>query len=222
VRWASDTSGGVLERPADAVTARERSRWEVPAISWTAALGPPDSAAAAGSAGLAVLLRGPQGVSAGPDHLGVSLLRGPTWPDPSADNGPQRQTVALMPCPGGWRAAGVPEQALRLREPLWLRPASAAPEGAAAPAAAGPPPPALPPLGEDLQLIALTADPSPGVVRLAVQNLGPCRRRLTPGPGWRVLEVVDGLHGAPMPAEGAPEEIRPWALRFFRVQRIVA
>ncbi|MEB3264669.1 MAG: glycoside hydrolase family 38 C-terminal domain-containing protein, partial [Synechococcus sp.] len=223
VRWASDTSGGVLERPAEPVTERERSRWEVPAISWTAALGAPGSASARQAAGLAVLLRGPQGVSAGADHLGVSLLRGPTWPDPSADNGLQRQTVALMPCPGGWRAAGVPEQALRLREPLWLRPASAAPESTAAPATATVPPPlALPPLDDDLQLIALTDDPAPGVVRLAVQNLGPCRRRLDPGPGWRVLEAVDGLYGAAVSSDGSPEAIRPWALRFFRVQRIVA
>jgi alpha-mannosidase len=114
VRWAADTSGGVIERPAAAVTARERSRWEVPVISWLAA-------EAAGS-GLAVLLDGPQGASGTPERLGVSLLRAPTWPDPGADNGPQRLRLALMPCAGGWRQAGAAAQAMRFREPPWLRP----------------------------------------------------------------------------------------------------
>jgi alpha-mannosidase len=110
-RWAADCTGGVLERPAQPRTPREQARWEVTALSWVA------------SAGLAVLLDGPQGVSAGPERLTVSLLRAPTWPDPGADNGWQRQRLALMPAPGGWRQAGVPQQARRLREPLWLHPA---------------------------------------------------------------------------------------------------
>ena len=114
LRLAADTSGGVIERPAAAVTARECSRWEVPVISWLAA-------EAAGS-GLAVLLDGPQGASGTPERLGLSLLRSPTWPDPGADNGPQRQRLALMPCAGGWRQAGAAEQAVRFREPPWLRP----------------------------------------------------------------------------------------------------
>ena len=36
VRWATDTSGGVIERPAEPQTNRERSRWEVAAIGWLA------------------------------------------------------------------------------------------------------------------------------------------------------------------------------------------
>ena len=114
LRLAADTSGGVIERPAAAATARERSRWEVPVISWLAA--------EAAASGLALLLDGPQGASVTPELLGVSLLRAPTWPDPGADNGPQRLRLALMPCAGGWRQAGAAEQAVRFREPPWLRP----------------------------------------------------------------------------------------------------
>jgi alpha-mannosidase len=76
VRVAADTSGGVIERPASPITAREMARWELPVISWAA------SQAAAPGGGLAVLLDGPQGVDWDADRLGVSLLRGPTWPDP--------------------------------------------------------------------------------------------------------------------------------------------
>ena len=146
-RWAADTSAGVIERPGHPRTARERSRWEAAAISWVAA------------ADLAVLLDGPQGVSAEGARLSVSLLRAPTWPDPGADNGFQRQRLALMAAPGGWRAAAVPQQARRLREPLWLRPiasrpgergawhasGSAAAPGAGLDGCSGPPAPSAPP-----------------------------------------------------------------------------
>ena len=67
VRFAADTSGGVIERPAQPRTARERERWEVPVVSWLA------SQSAAPGGGLAVLLEGAQGVDAVVDRLGVSL-----------------------------------------------------------------------------------------------------------------------------------------------------
>jgi alpha-mannosidase len=105
LRWAADAPAGVLERPAEPRNPREAARWEVPALAWLASV---EGGAAGG--GLAVLLDGPQGVDATPERLGVSLLRGPTWPDPGADNGWQRQRLALMPCPEGWRPAGVPGQ----------------------------------------------------------------------------------------------------------------
>ena len=150
-RWAADTSAGVIERPAAARTPREQARWEVSAISWVAA------------AGVAVLLDGPQGVSAAADRLSVSLLRAPTWPDPGADNGWQRQRLGLMAAPAGWRPARVPQQARRLREPLWLRPrqlaesreAGALQTEACPVAGHGWHWPVLPPLGDDLRLVGL-------------------------------------------------------------------
>jgi alpha-mannosidase len=116
VRVAADTSGGVIERPASPITAREIARWELPVISWVA------SQAAAPGGGLAVLLDGPQGVDWDADRLGVSLLRGPTWPDPGADRGWHRQRMALMPITGSWNAAGVTQAAIAFREPGWWGP----------------------------------------------------------------------------------------------------
>tara|TARA_B110000003_G_scaffold145465_1_gene146468 strand:- start:2281 stop:4962 length:2682 start_codon:yes stop_codon:yes gene_type:complete len=116
VRVAADTSGGVIERPATPITAREIARWELPVISWVA------SQAAAPGGGLAVLLDGPQGVDWDADRLGVSLLRGPTWPDPGADRGWHRQRMALMPITGSWNAAGVTQAAIAFREPGWWGP----------------------------------------------------------------------------------------------------
>ena len=221
-RWAADTSGGVLERPATPVTAREQARWEVAAISWLA------SCTAGG--GLAVLLDGPQGVSAQADRLGVSLLRAPTWPDPGADNGWVRQRLALLPCPGGWRSAAVPAQAQAFREPLWLRPAPSSPDPASSapcalaapgPALASPPAPgfaprpALPPLPAGVQLVGLrrlgasgdAPDPDGGVGGMAgetavltLHNLTPVRQRVVLGPHWRLLEFLDGLD-QPLPGQ---------------------
>jgi alpha-mannosidase len=201
-RWAADTSGGVIERPAVARTPRERERWEVPAISWMASEN--------GAGGLAVLLDGPQGVSAGPERLGVSLLRGATWPDPGADNGWQRQRLGLMACPEGWRGAAVPQQARRLREPLWCAPA----EGEA-PAGWTP----LPPLGDDLALVSLRpAGDGGGDVILSVQNEGPRRRRLDPGPHWSLLERLNGLDGR---VGGAGiDGLGPWQLGFWRLRAV--
>ena len=189
VRLAADTAGGVLERPAAALTAREQARWEVPVVSWMA------SQAAAGAGGLAVLLDGPQGVSAQGERLGVSLLRAPTWPDPGADNGPQRLRLALMPCAEGWRQQGVPRAARRFREPLWLRPS-----------VGGPAPEAMAALdfGSDaVELIAMRPLEHPGQAQITLHNLSPQRQRLRWPEGWRVEPPLD--------------QLRPWQLASVRI-----
>ncbi|MCP9942232.1 alpha-mannosidase [Cyanobium sp. ATX 6E8] len=205
-RWAADTSGGVLERPAQAVTAREQARWEVPAISWLASV-------AAGGEGLAVLLDGPQGVSACPEQLGISLLRAPTWPDPGADNGFQRLRLALLPCSSGWSPAQVPQQAVAFREPFWLRPAVA--QGRPGRRQA------FPPLGEGLLLLGCRPSGEGGAVVLTVQNCSPARRRLELGSAWHLLERLDGLDQPLLRTQasgGDPWLLMPWSLGFWRIR----
>ena len=227
-RWAADTSGGVIERPTAPRTAREQVRWELPVISWMASAGADRRgkarAAEAGRDGqgggdLAVLLDGPQGVSAGPGLLGVSLLRAPTWPDPGADNGWQRQRLALLPCPEGWCAADVPAQAMAFREPLWLRPAIHQAEPGLREA--------LPPLAPGLQLISLrpravrdgaVPDASgrgaciPGEAQITVQNLTPARQRLDLGPHWQLVAKLDGAGDGTPCGPNAPAGLAPWQL----------
>jgi alpha-mannosidase len=48
----------------------------------------------------------------------LSLLRGPTHPDPTADLGAHRFTYALLPHPGDFRGAGIIEAAEDLNAPL--------------------------------------------------------------------------------------------------------
>ncbi|QNI71776.1 alpha-mannosidases/ glycoside hydrolase family 38 [Cyanobium sp. NS01] len=207
-RWAADTSGGVLERPAVAVTAREQARWEVAAISWLATAGR--------GGGLAVLLDGPQGVSCDAGRLGVSLLRAPTWPDPGADNGRRRQRLALMAAAPTWAQAAIPDHAQVFREPLWLGRAASAGDRRAAPLDG------LPPLAEGLALLGLwpsreTSKGTPAQAVIAVANQSACRRRLELGPGWTVLARVNGLEETV--AAGQDRELQPWQLGFWRLSR---
>jgi alpha-mannosidase len=166
VRVAADTSGGVIERPASPITARERARWELPVISWMA------SQAAAPGGGLAVLLDGPQGVDWDADRLGVSLLRGPTWPDPGADRGWHRQRMALMPITGSWNAAGVTQAAIAFREPGWWGPQ---------PAKAKEWFPALP-----VTLTPISVQKSTDGISCRALNAGPARCLWRPGHPWLV------------------------------------
>jgi alpha-mannosidase len=166
VRVAADTSGGVIERPASPITARERARWELPVISWMA------SQAAAPGGGLAVLLDGPQGVDWDADRLGVSLLRGPTWPDPGADRGWHRQRMALMPIAGSWSASGVTQAAIAFREPGWWGPQ---------PARAKQWFPALP-----VSLTPISLQKNGDGVTCRILNAGPARCLWRPGHHWLV------------------------------------
>ena len=188
LRWAADTSGGVIERPARPRTGRERERWEAPVISWMA------SQAAAPGGGLAVLLDGPQGVDAAVDRLGVSLLRGPTWPDPSGDEGQHRFRLALLPLAEGWLQAAVPQAAIAFREPGWHGPCPGAESRCW-----------LPPLPQQLCPIALTS--GPGGLALKVLNPGASRCRWKPGDDWLVGRD-DALNNDVVLAPGELAELR--------------
>ena len=126
---------------------------------------------------MAVLLDGPQGVDWSSDRLGVSLLRGPTWPDPSADQGWHRQRLALMPFAGSWSDAGVPQAAIGFREPGFCAPQAAALRQWF---------PALPP---QLTPVAMERHDDGCLLRLI--NAGAARCRWTPGASWFVRRTTE-------------------------------
>ena len=161
--WTADCSAGVQNRPSTPANAREASRWEAAAISWLAA--------GTDAHGLAVLLDGPQGVNGTAAGLGVSLLRGPTWPDPSADRGLHRMRLGLMPAAGGWWQQAVPAAAARFREPLWKRPGVAA---AIQPAENPEIRQLLAWPDRDLRLLELKKT-AQNQLQISAQNLSPCR-----------------------------------------------
>ncbi len=192
VRWAADASGGVIERPAVALTPREHARWEVPVVSWMA------SQAAAPGGGLGILLDGPQGVDAGPHHLGVSLLRGPTWPDPSADRRLHRHRLALMPVANGWYEDGLAQAALQFREPGWLDRVDICDPWQGFPA-----------LPKELVPVAIRPDTAVGsgneAVLIQLMNPGGARVRWSPGDeGWWIQDQQNSIVIPP----GALQELR--------------
>ena len=101
---------GHIERSTHDNTSWERAQFEVPGHSWMDLSQP--------GLGVAVLDDGKFGRSAKHGTLGLSLLKSPNFPDPTADRGLHRFTYSVMAHHGCWRAAGVDAQAEQLNNPL--------------------------------------------------------------------------------------------------------
>ena len=104
---------GHVRRPTHQDTSQARAMFEVCAQRW-ADLGDDDY-------GVALLNDCKHGYDIQGSVMRLSLLRGPTHPDPDADLGLHEFTYALMPHPGDFRKAGVIEAAEDLNAPLLLR-----------------------------------------------------------------------------------------------------
>jgi alpha-mannosidase len=74
--------------------------------------------------GVALLNDGKYGHSVKDNVLGISLLRGPLYPDPRADEGFHAFTYSLFPHPGDWTQGGVVGEAFALNSPLVAVPGS--------------------------------------------------------------------------------------------------
>jgi alpha-mannosidase len=105
-----ETMYGVVRRPTHRNTSWDAARFEVSAHRF-ADLSEPGY-------GVALLNDGKYGHSARDNVLGISLLRGPLYPDPSSDEGEHRFTYSLFPHPGDWTEAGVTAEAFALNSPL--------------------------------------------------------------------------------------------------------
>ena len=101
---------GHLGRPTHMDTTAARAMFEVCAQRW-ADLGD-------GTYGVALLSDSKHGYDIHGSTMRLSLLRAPTHPDPTADQGEHSFTYALMPHPGDFRDAGVIEAAEDLSAPL--------------------------------------------------------------------------------------------------------
>ena len=101
---------GHVRRPTHYDTPQARAMFEVCAQRW-ADLGD-------GDYGVALLNDAKHGYDIHGSVMRLSLLRAPTHPDPSADQGLHKFAYALMPHPGDFREAGVIEAAEDLNSPL--------------------------------------------------------------------------------------------------------
>ena len=117
-----ETMYGAQRRPTHRNTSFEAARFEVSAHRWADISEP--------GYGVALLNDGKYGHSLRDNLLGISLLRGPLYPDPRADEGHHRFTYSLFPHPGDWTEAGVVEEAFALNSPLVAVPGGASRAGA--------------------------------------------------------------------------------------------
>jgi len=101
---------GHLRRPTHEDTSQAKAMFEVSAQRW-AELGDEKY-------GVALLNDCKHGYDIHGSVMRLSLLRGPTHPDPTADLGGHQFTYALMPHPADFRKAGVIEAAEDLNSPL--------------------------------------------------------------------------------------------------------
>ncbi|HEU4783471.1 MAG TPA: alpha-mannosidase [Ktedonobacterales bacterium] len=105
-----ETQYGAIERPVDRNTSWEQARFEMPAHRWIDI--------SEGDYGVSLLNDGLYGHDVGSGHLGLTLLRSPTFPDPQADQGAHDVTYSLYPHLGDWRTGGTVAAAYALNRPL--------------------------------------------------------------------------------------------------------
>ena len=101
---------GSIQRPTTRNNPRELAMFEVPARQWA------DLSDA--THGFALLNDSKYGYDCKGNVLRLSLLRSPAWPDPHADEGHHEFTYSILPHAGGWKEAGVMQQAYQLNYPL--------------------------------------------------------------------------------------------------------
>ena len=104
-----ETMYGAVKRSAHRNTTWEAARFEVAAHRFCVLSEP--------GYGAALLNDGKYGHSVYDNIMGVSLLRGPLYPDPYADEGVHRFTYSLFPHLGSWEEAGVVREAFALNSP---------------------------------------------------------------------------------------------------------
>jgi len=105
-----ETLFGAVERPTHQNTDADLARYEVPGHRW-ADLSEPGF-------GVSLLSDARYGFSVLGGEMGLSLARGPTSPDPRADEGEHRFAYALYPHQGDWRDAGTAAEGARFNRPL--------------------------------------------------------------------------------------------------------
>lgn len=192
---------GIVSRPTHTNTSWDAAMFEAAAHRFID-LSEPDF-------GVALLNDAKYGHSARENVLGISLVRGPVYPDPLADEGEQRFTYALLPHAGEWHSGGVREEADDLNQPL------------AVATAAGLAPASFAPLAVTGTPVALSAiKPAEDGEGLVLRVYEPAGRRggleIAPASGWRIAEAVNLMEETAERAAGPdilPFEVRSWRLK---------
>jgi alpha-mannosidase len=101
---------GTVERPTTRNTPAEQAQFEVPALRW--------ADISDDKHGFSLLNDSKYGYDAKDNVLRLSLLRGPEYPDPNADQGHHEFTYSLYPHAGTWKEALTVHQGYEVNYPL--------------------------------------------------------------------------------------------------------
>lgn len=104
-----------IERPTSPQTTAQKAKWEVPALRW-ADLTDDDR-----RYGVSLLNDCKYGYDSQPSQLRLTLMRSPTWPDPTADRGIHQFTYAVYPHSGSWQLASTVRRSYEFNIPLIVR-----------------------------------------------------------------------------------------------------
>lgn len=194
---------GIVERATHTNTSWEQAMFEAVAHRFVDISEP--------GFGVALLNNAKYGHSARGNVIGMSLVRGPIYPDPLADEGEQSFTYALMPHDGAWHEGGVLDEAIDLNQPLVTNEAQGLSAGTFAPLTVAGTPVAfsgLKPAEEGDGLILRLYEPAGrrGRLSLALPS------------GWSASQPLNILE-EPMERKG-PAEIMPFEIRTWKLQRI--
>lgn len=199
-RATCECAYGVVERPTHSNTSWDAAMFEAPAHRFVDLSEP--------GFGLALLNDAKYGHSMRGNVLGLSLVRGPIYPDPMADEGLQSFTYSLMPHAGTWYEGAVREEAEDLNQPLLAVPVSGRAVGAWQPLTVS---------GIDAALSAIK--PCEDGDGLIVRVYEPAGRRgdfaLGLPKGWRLEGPVSILEETmpDVPTEGLrPFEVKSWRI----------
>ena len=105
---------GSIQRTTQPKTKREQAKWEVPALRWANLTQTKNNK----TLGVSILTQAKHGFDNRPNHLRLTLLKSPTWPDSNADKGEHHITYAIYPHATTWQSAQTAHHARELNSPL--------------------------------------------------------------------------------------------------------
>ncbi len=203
----------VIERSCKPQTDADQAKWEVPALRW--------ASISDGSYGVSLLNNSKYGYDCKPSQLRLTLVRGPEWPDPEADQGYHDSfDYAIYPHAGDWRTAQTVRKGHELNSPLRCTPSHPRQAEEAAPSL--PPQSSLLDLGAD-NLVLMTLkqaedDPHSFILRCYESEGRPAQLRLSSPLPLRVVERVNLLEAPICPFESDPG-IQAWQIASYRLVR---
>lgn len=103
---------GTINHSTKPHTAEAQAKWEVSALNWA------DLTDNSNEYGVSLLNDCRHGYDAKPDHLRLTLLRSPEWPDAQSDRGIHHFTYAIYPHKNSWKEAKTVQKGYELNTSL--------------------------------------------------------------------------------------------------------